>query len=90
MGGLIGGIAYVLPALVRPHCPVCVRRSAKLVARRRGYDRDDGRATYFEARYACTSCSAELVQRDGGPLITKAAWEAGMRDAPPTATVVSR
>jgi hypothetical protein len=65
-----------------------MRRGARLVARRRGYD--DDRATYFEVEYRCRSCSAELIRRDGGPLITKQAWQSGMREAPPAATVVAR
>ncbi len=101
MGGLIGGVGILLPRLRRPVCPVCMRRSAELISRRRGYlyaedpartahGPDKDRSTYFEARYECRRCQLTLIQRDGGALITEAAWEAGIRHALPPATIVDR
>ena len=97
VGGMIGGIAIVLPRVRRPLCPVCMRRTAELVARKRGYlprvqggDPDVPRATFYEARYRCRSCDQVLIQRDGSSLRTEAAWEAGIHEALPAATVVER
>jgi hypothetical protein len=90
VGGLIGGFAIVLPSVLRPVCPVCMKRTAKLVSRRRGHLKDEDRTLFFEARYRCVACSAELVQRDGGSLVTKGAWDAGMRDALPAARAIQR
>ncbi|CAN5922599.1 hypothetical protein BH11MYX3_BH11MYX3_37850 [soil metagenome] len=100
MGGLIGGVGILLPRLRRPFCPVCVRRTAELISRRRGYlyaqpgsqkapGEDKDRSTFFEARYRCGPCKLTLVQRDGGALVTEAAWEAGIQALPP-ATIVDR
>jgi len=90
VGGMVVVFAILLPRLRRPLCPVCMQRTARLIARKRGHLRDEDRTLYFEARYECVRCKIELVQRDGGPLVTKGAWEAGMRDGVPTARVIDR
>lgn len=86
---MIVGVAIVLPRIRRPVCPVCMRRTAELIDRRRGYLRktEEVRETYFEARYQCRPCKVLLIQRDGGPLITQEAFDAGVRELPPAATV---
>ena len=101
LGGLIGGIGIVLPRLLRPLCPVCMRRTAVLVDRRRAYvysvegrhgDRpldDKDRSTFYEARFRCRPCQVLLIQRDGRPLVLEEALKAGIQPLPP-ATVVDR
>ncbi len=101
LGGLIGGVGVLLPRMLRPQCPVCMRRTAELVDRRRAYvyavegrhgDRpldDKDRSTFYEARYRCRPCAVTLIQRDGRPLMLEEALKAGIQPLPP-ATVVDR
>lgn len=102
MGALIGGVGVLLPRLVRPRCPVCMRRSAELVDRRRGYVHaqehrrhgqasldDKDRSTYHEARFRCRRCNVALIQRDGSALMLEEAMAAGIQQLP-AATVVDR
>ncbi len=101
IGGLIGGVGILLPRMLRPLCPVCMRRTAELVERRRRYvystqgrhaeyplDEKD-RSTFYEARFRCRPCKVALIQRDGGPVVLEEALAAGIQPLPP-ATVVER
>jgi hypothetical protein len=100
LGGLIGGFGILLPRMLRPRCPVCMRRTAELIDRRRAYvssvrgrhgrplDEND-HSTFFEARFRCRPCKVTLVQRDGRPLVLEEALKAGIEPLP-SATVVER
>jgi hypothetical protein len=101
VGGLIGGVGILLPRMLRPQCPVCMRRTAELVDRRRAYvyaiegrhgERpldDKDRSTFYEARFRCRPCKVTLIQRDGRPLVLEEALKAGIQPIP-AATVVDR
>lgn len=101
LGALIGGVGIVLPRMLRPVCPVCMRRTAELVDRRRRYvhsiegrhgdypEDEKDRSTFYEARFRCRPCNVRLIQRDGSPVVLEEALAAGIQPLPP-ATVVDR
>lgn len=79
--------AFALPAR-RPVCPTCKTKldadgATVLVARQA-----DGKPGYIANHFACPGCKAEWrLGRDGG-LLDKAAFDAGAREAIPSATIV--
>jgi len=101
LAGMIGGVGVLLPRMLRPVCPVCMRRTADLVDRRRRYvhsiegrhgtypEDEKDRSTFHEARYRCRPCNVSLIRRDGSALVLEEALAAGIQPLPP-ATVVER
>ena len=77
-----GTTAYVAAMMMvlrrRKRCPDCGKRR---VAGTQFFMKNG----QLESRYRCGACGATFAQRNDGPLIPTAAWDAGMREAPPVA-----
>ncbi len=69
-------LAFVVYRVFRLRCPAC----------RKSLTRSDER-TRSAKTFRCRACRGEFRRQDGGPLIAKAAWDAGARDALPQAKV---
>lgn len=84
---LAAGIAVLamLFALERKKCPVCRRRA---VAMRFTDGYTDGKTNIVSFR--CKKCRAEFRTLDGGPLIPREAFDAGVREPVPEAKVVRK
>lgn len=79
--------AFAVPAR-RPHCPSCKTTlesegASVLVSRQ-----PDGKAGYIADHFRCPKCKAEWRSgRDGG-LLDKEQFDAGARDAIPSAKII--
>lgn len=80
----IGGLS-ILFAVERRRCPVCRRRS---VAMRFTDGYSDGETHIVSYRCKHRSCRAEFRTHNGGPLIPRDAFDQGVREPVPQATVV--
>ena len=73
-------LTLVVPAMgvaaLRRRCPQCSSRWVRRVKGVRNF-----------RCYSCNTCGVELFQVDGG-FVTRRAWDNGMRDALPAATVI--
>lgn len=82
--GLVGaGLVFILVYFLRTRCPACRKPTLELDLRTNpgGVDVHTG-----GRKFRCTACRAEYRRADeGGPFITREAWEAGARDAIPKA-----
>jgi hypothetical protein len=83
------GAAFVLVLFVawlaRTRCPACGKPALELDMR----DNSGGVEAGTGARmFQCARCLAEFRRLDKGPLVPRATWEAGGREAPPVAKVV--
>jgi len=77
-GGMTAYVAAMMAVLRRRKlCPACGKRRVTGMQ----FFRD-------QALLRCEACGAEFGQKDGGPLIPKALWDAGMRDHPPAARLL--
>jgi hypothetical protein len=89
--GLVGQIAARVGELliwfIRPRCPVCRGKTVELDTR----DHVGGIEVATGGKMMqCLQCGADLRCAEGGPLIPKAAWDSGAREALPPARVLRR
>lgn len=77
----VGAMAVVLRR--RGKCPACRKRAVGLVSAFRSKERG------MEVLLRCKACGAEFGQRDDGPLIPRAMWDAGSRDGIPPARLLT-
>jgi transposase-like protein len=84
VAAFVGGVLLVLH-LLRLRCPACRKPTLEVDLR----DRSDGRIPGAPSayRFRCQTCGEEFRRQDGGPMIAKAAWEAGAREELPRARV---
>jgi hypothetical protein len=74
----------------RDRCPACGDRRLTFVSLTRGAIWPPAQRPADTSLHRCEACGLELCRAGDGPLIPRAAWDAGQRDAValPTATVV--
>jgi hypothetical protein len=82
---LFGACFTVIPPLLRKRCPGCARRSVAS----HGFDQGVVPPKWFRV-YECVRCRIVYASADGRSLIPKTQWDAGVRDAVATASVVRR
>ena len=80
----IGGIV-LLVHLLRTRCPACRKPTLELDLRGSASGTLEGQPLVQMLR--CQTCGAEYRRDDKGPMIPKAAWDAGARDELPRATL---
>ncbi len=97
VGLVCGGMGAYLFAMVgvlkkRDVCPACDRKQLVLVALTRGTTWPPKGAPKDTSVHRCKACGLEVCREGEGPLIPKAAWDAGERTAIaiPKATTVIR
>ena len=82
MGAMVGVMRR------RTKCPACGNKRLAMVSVTRGVVwPPQGRPLDLQM-YLCEGCGARFGRQGNGELIAKEAWDAGMRDAIPKATVV--
>lgn len=84
IAGLIT-LAAIAFALERKVCPVCQRRRVRMLFTN-GFT--DGEINIVS--YRCTRCKAEFRTFNGGPLITRDAFDNGVRQPMPQARVIDK
>lgn len=79
------GVVLLVLHLLRLRCPTCRKPALEVDLRDRTDGRMPGDASAY--RFHCRACGEEFRRQDGGPMIAKAAWDAGAREELPRAKV---
>jgi hypothetical protein len=82
MGAMIGVMRR------RSKCPACGAKKLALVQVTRGLEWPPQGRPLDLAMFRCEGCGARFGRQGNGSLIPKEAWDAGMRDGIPKATIV--
>ncbi len=87
--GLLAGGGWML-GRSRERCPACNAKGLKLTGGSKASARtsEDPYSNGWSMEYTCTACGAQFARWKHGGLIPKEAWDRGVREAPPKATVV--
>ncbi|MFT3699080.1 MAG: hypothetical protein QM831_38395 [Kofleriaceae bacterium] len=84
--GAIAGGGYLIGRR-RELCPACNRKKLKVTGGVLASARvPEGNG--WSTEYTCDACSAKFARWKNGDLIPKEAWDRGVREAPPVATIV--
>ncbi len=82
------GAMLVIARVLRTRCPACRKPGVELDLRTNPGGVDG--SSPLVRQFRCPRCSAEFRRDDRGPLIPRAAWEAGAREEIPRARVHHR
>jgi hypothetical protein len=93
VGLVCGGMTMYMGAMIgvmrrRSKCPACGAKKLALVQVTRGLEWPPQGRPLDLAMFRCEGCGARFGRQGNGSLIPKEAWDAGMRDGIPKATIV--